>query len=356
MKTQSKPDYAGVCASVSSKLTENTSSCNSWTWYDAARLVDQPVRLTDAIWESISDRVVAAVDTSRRERLVSAAEKQLRERQADVEQLYTALRHCQGCDYPAFPDFALLPYVKPLSVRDDAQSPDGLNNGLNNVLKSEIAADVSEAKLIVKRGFASSLAHAYESQGVAMDGMLAAKLKALPPTRVAADVKLTTEFGDSALSLVAQCWAPNQALNFEAYKDSAVDLEADVDALRRRFTSLVVEHFTLVHEVLQETSLPNLVGSIDTLDKSDWRLDCRDCKSSPSTWYTRGWTGFKNMTWSNFVRLALPSALSLSPNHASRVPAAAHISRDHKLDASPDMRIFRKGQSQPQTASTSSPP
>ncbi|BGP22189.1 hypothetical protein JCM10295v2_001067 [Rhodotorula toruloides] len=354
MKTQSKPDYAGVCASVSSKLTENTSSCNSWTWYDAARLVDQPVRLTDAIWESISDRVVAAVDTSRRERLVSAAEKQLRERQADVEQLYTALRHCQGCDYPAFPDFALLPYVKPLSVRDDAQSPDGLNNGLNNVLKSEIAADVSEAKLIVKRGFASSLAHAYESQGVAMDGMLAAKLKALPPTRVAADVKLTTEFGDSALSLVAQCWAPNQALNFEAYKDSAVDLEADVDALRRRFTSLflrhaathdvdhtsvrseVVEHFTLVHEVLQETSLPNLVGSIDTLDKSDWRLDCRDCKSSPSTWYTRGWTGFKNMTWSNFV--------------------PAHISRDHKLDASPDMRIFRKGQSQPQTASTSSPP
>ncbi|CDR36993.1 hypothetical protein NBRC10512_000526 [Rhodotorula toruloides] len=336
--------------------------CNSWNWYDAYRLVDQPVRLTDDIWASISSRIIAAVDTSRRKRIVKAAEERLNQRYLNVKPLYSSLRSGQGLDYPAFSDFACFPSVTQLWMPEDALIP----GTLDKTVKNAIAADVAKAKLIVKLGFACSLAKAYEEQGLTMEGGLAATLKTLPPTRIAADIKVTTEFGDTALTPYTNWWAPKQALNFEAFDDSIYDLEADVDALLRRFTSLFrcpnncgkplpyrqfldhaenhrrteglvryeeFKHLALVHEVLKETGLPNLVGSIATLDKSDWRFDCLNCKCSPGYWQVRNWTGAKNMTWSSFVH---------------------HISRDHIPQDPPNMRIFRKNERQPAAASASS--
>lgn len=281
---------------------------------------------------------------------MKAAEERLNQRYLNVKPLYSSLRSGQGLDYPAFSDFACFPSVTQLWMPEDALIP----GTLDKTVKNAIAADVAKAKLIVKLGFACSLAKAYEEQGLTMEGGLAATLKTLPPTRIAADIKVTTEFGDTALTPYTNWWAPKQALNFEAFDDSIYDLEADVDALLRRFTSLFrcpnncgkplpyrqfldhaenhrrteglvryeeFKHLALVHEVLKETGLPNLVGSIATLDKSDWRFDCLNCKCSPGYWQVRNWTGAKNMTWSSFVRLPLVAvlgSLKLTELHDSR--------------------------------------
>ncbi|BGP00880.1 F-box domain-containing protein [Rhodotorula toruloides] len=358
------------CAAIESRvraLGYEEADCKARDWPDVHRLVDQPTRLADAIWESISDRIIAAVDSSKRMRILDDAEEKLHKRYSKVKQLYTSLRSGQGLDYPALSDFAYIPSVKTMWLPDDAQFP----ATVDEALKDAIAAEVEKAKLIIKLGFASSLARAYEVQGVAMDDKLAAKLKALPPARVPADLKLTTEYGESELSSRATWWAPKQALNFEAFDDSISDLEADVDALLRRFTSPLrcpnqypnqcgrphpyrqflkhaathnmgmesgpvlchdFQHFGLLHQVLEETGLPNLIGSIETLEKSDWRFECRDCKSPPH-YAGRDWVGGKVMRWPAFIN---------------------HVSRDHKADVPSDMRAWRKGQRHPQAAATTS--
>ncbi|GAA6047735.1 hypothetical protein JCM3770_001751 [Rhodotorula araucariae] len=165
-------------------------------WSEVSQLVNRPTRLTDAIWNRISSKVIEHVERQQSERFVRERVMRLHDRRSALRKRYDALLGAQDGEahttFPSFDVFSQLPSVEPLWVPEDTGT---LSDDEWAAAHPAILKDVDTARRVIKVGYARALVRALTSAGAPVDVALADKLQA-PLEQSSPTSVLLDGFGD----------------------------------------------------------------------------------------------------------------------------------------------------------------
>ncbi|GAA5907307.1 hypothetical protein JCM8208_007150 [Rhodotorula glutinis] len=229
--------------------------CNFNPYTTVWNLVDQPTKLTNAIWTRISPKIIEYAESQKKRRVDRETANRCRIRHDAVRARYKVLLAAENGDayltFPAFSIFDSLPSVEPLWVPEGATSTDEQWAAALPAILDEVEL----ARRAIKIGYARKLVTLLADAGAPVDAKLAEKLE---PSKVE-PVQPIGVLREAVDSVMSRYGTPKLDLTDMADEVSDVELDALFSRLIAVFLSggfyeKKFHHFPAIHEALRDES------------------------------------------------------------------------------------------------------